>query len=183
MSFRGKMGRLAGSLVGFAAIAGLLAGAPAGTARGCDEGETTFSFDLPDGVKVKPTRGAVKRGPAKIKMINCGGNFDTATGGGSVVLIGGVNFKHGGNRGPTGDYRLRYGGVGKVRARVVGRPANIAKIVKAGEESSGGAFHAFGDLKLTTKGAKLLNRAVESDGGPWKAGYIGTVDSEIPLSN
>ena len=149
----------------------------------CNDGTTTFEFQLPKGVKIKPTQGAVKRGSSKIKMTNCRGNFDVETGSGGITLLGGVNFKFEGDRGPTGDYRLRYGGVGKVRARVVGKAANIAKIVKGGGASSGGQFHAFGDLKLTTKGANLLNGAVGSDSGPWEAGYIGTVDSAIPLSN
>ena len=72
-------------------------------------------------------------------MTNCRGNIrrrDRAAAG--SPLLGGVNFKFEGDRGPTGDYRLRYGGVGKVRARVVGKATNIAKIVKGGSESSGG---------------------------------------------
>lgn len=185
MNLRKKSG-IAAAGVGLIASIALVAVGPVPMSQAggqCNEGETTFLFDLPDGVTIKPTKGAVKRGPSKVKMANCGGNFDVETGSGGVDLIGGVNFKFEGDRGPTGEYRLRYGGVGKVRAKVVGKAANIAKIVKGDEESSGGSFHAFGDLKLTTKGANLLNGAVGSDSGPWKAGNIGTVDSRIPLSN
>src|SRR5688572_10434957 len=114
--------------IGLLAVSALVAAGPVSMSQAgtqCNEGETTFSFDLPDGVTIKPTKGAVKRGSSKIKMANCGGNFDVETGSGGISLIGGVNFKFEGDRGPTGDYRLRYGGVGKVRAKVVGRAANI----------------------------------------------------------
>ena len=158
-----------------AAVA-LLGSGPAAMAKGCDGAETTFQFALPDGVTIKPTLGAIKRGPSKIKMTNCGGNFDPETGIGSVNLVGGVNFKYEGNRGPTGDYRLRYGGVGKLRARVVGKATNIAKISGGGPTGITNA-----KLKLTTKGANLLNEAVEQgDDGPWEAGALGTVTTKLP---
>ena len=92
-------------------------------------------------------------------MQNCGGNFDVETGSGGINLVGGDQLQVRRRPWPTGEYRLRYGGVGKVRAKVVGKAANIAKITKGGAESSGGSFHAFGDVKLTTKGANLLNGA------------------------
>lgn len=149
----------------------------------CNLGKTKFLLDAPKGVTIKPTLGAVKRGPNKIVMTNCRGTFDVETGIGGIPMLGGVNFKFEGDRGPTGDYRVRYGGVGKVRARVTGKATNLAKIVKGDSESSNGRMHAFGDLKLTTKGANALNGAVGSDNGPWEAGQIGTVDSFIPLSN
>ena len=158
--------------------------AASSTARaggGCDEGQTTFKFDVPDGVTLKPTHGAVKRGPSKIVMSNCGGNFDPATGVGSISLIGGVNFKFDNNRGPTGDYRIRFGGVGKLRARVVGSPANIAKVSGGdlSQDPSGGATLDNANVKLTTKGANLLNKAVESDDGPFEAGGFGKVSTVV----
>ena len=158
------------------AVAALLASGPAAVAKGCDGAETTFKFALPDGVTIKPTLGAVKRGPSKIKMTNCGGNFDPETGSGSVSLVGGVNFKYEGNRGPTGDYRIRYGGVGKLRARVVGKAANVAKVSGGGPTGISNA-----KLKLTTKGANLLNAAVDAgNDGPWEAGSLGSVTTKLP---
>ena len=166
-----------GILGALAAVIAVVANGPAALAgHTCNnQGETTFKFNLPDGVTIKPTHGAVKRGPSKIKMGNCGGSFDPATGIGSVVLDGGVNFKFEKNRGPTGDYRIRYGGVGKLRARVVGEPANIAKVSGGGPTEIVNA-----KLKLTTKGANLLNDAVDSTDGPWEEGPLGTVTTTFP---
>ena len=136
-----------GVLGGLAAVAVMLATGPAAVAKGCDGAETTFKFALRDGVTIKPTLGAIKRGPSKIEMTNCGGNFSPETGIGSVNLVGGVNFKYEGNRGPTGDYRIKYGGVGKLRARVVGKATNIAKVSGGGPTGISNA-----KLKLTIEG-------------------------------
>ena len=171
---------VAAALVGAAIVLAITSGANA-TGR-CDEGETTFKFKVPDGVTLKPTHGAVKRGPSKIKMSNCGGTFDQASGTGSIDLIGGVNFKYKKNRGPTGDYRIRFGGVGKLRARVVGSPSNIGKV------QGGTVSHPTTDttqisgaqLKLTSKGAKLLNRSVEAeDDGPFEDGSFASVSTLV----
>ena len=160
---------IVGAAVAVTAIAIALAlTASAGAKRGCGDGDTTFKFDVPDGVQLKATHGAVKRGPSKIIMANCGGSYDPTTGVGSVNLIGGVNFKYQHNRGPTGEYKIHYGGVGKLRANVVGKAASIAKVSLSGT------------MKLTDKGAKLLNDAVESDDGPFEKGFFGTASTEVP---
>ena len=124
----------------------------------------------------------MKRGPSKIKMTNCGGSFDPQTATGGLKLIGGINFKFEGQRGPTGDYRLRYGGVGKIRAKVVGQPTNLAKIVDGAQSVTSGQAEADGLIKLTTKGAHALDAAVGSDEGPWEKGVIGDVSSVVPLN-
>jgi hypothetical protein len=186
MSVSRRRTLVGGSVAAIAALAAMMIGPASGPAaaahRGCaDLGVTTFKFELPDGVTIKPTHGATKRGPSKIKMANCSGNFDNATGTGSLVLLGGINFKFESNRGPTGDYRIRFGGVGKLRARVVGSPANIAKVSGGDLSQVSGVTHRDGaNLKLTTKGANLLNKAVDSSGGPWSAGFIGTVSTLVP---
>ena len=184
MNLRKKSGAAVAGAGLIAAIA-LVAGGPSAvshTGKGCFEGTTTFEFDLPKGITLKPTKGAVKRGPSKIKMTNCGGSFDPQTATGSLKLIGGINFKFEGQRGPTGDYRLRYGGVGKIRAKVVGQPVNLAKIVNGAQSVTSGQAEADGLIKLTTKGAHALDAAVGSDEGPWHKGVIGDVSSVFPLN-
>jgi hypothetical protein len=171
-----------GALLVLAALAaGFAANSPARGGFGCGNGKTTFKFKAPDGVSLKPTHGAVKRGPSKIQMLNCGGNFDPATGVGSLSLEGGVNFKFEHNRGPTGDFRIRYGGVGKLRARVVGKPANIAKVSGGhlAQDPSGATTLKNAKLKLTTKGAKRLNQAVEATKGPFEKGKFGSVTTVV----
>lgn len=169
------LGGLGVAGVALVAILALGAGSGAAAGKGCSGGTTTFKFKLPDGVKIKATHGAVKRGPSKIVMSNCGGNFSPETGIGSVVLGGGVNFKFEGNRGPTGEYRIKYGGVGKLRANVVGKPINIAKVSGGGPTEIVNA-----KLKLTTKGQNALNGAVATpETGPWLAGPIGTVTTKL----
>ena len=168
------LGGLGVAGVALVAIAVLAAGSGAAP-KGCGEGTTVFKFKVPDGVTLKPTHGAVKRGPSKIVMSNCGGNFSPETGIGSVVLGGGVNFKFEHNRGPTGEYRIRYGGVGKLRANVVGEAINIAKVSGGGPTEIVNA-----KLKLTTKGQNALNAAVATpETGPWVAGPFGTVTTNL----
>ena len=185
---RTHRGRLA-TRAAAAALALGLVGAPAvlgGTGgNGPIGGETRFNLDLPDGVTLKATKGAIKQGPSKVVMENLFGRFDPSSGVGRIELRGGLNFKFDHNRGPTGEFEIKYGEGGKLRARIVGQPTNLIK-VKGGrrvEEAPGVTRVEDAKLKLTSKGAKRLNAAVETGSdGPFEEGDFGRVTSIVDLN-
>ena len=86
---RTHRGRLA-TRTAAAALALGLVGAPAvlgGTGgNGPIGGETRFNLDLPDGVTLKATKGAIKQGPSKVVMENLFGRFDPSSGVGRIEL-------------------------------------------------------------------------------------------------
>ena len=172
-----------------AALALGLVGAPAVLAGSGDNGpmggETRFNLDLPGAVTVKATKGAIKQGPSKVVMANAWGRFDAASGVGRIALVGGLNFKLGHNRGPTGEFELKYGEGGRLRARIVGQPTNLIK-VRGGrlvQVEPGVTRVEDARLKLTTKGANRLNAAVEAGAdGPFEEGKFGHVTTIVEQS-
>jgi hypothetical protein len=188
----GKTTHSGRGIAAHAAVAALalgLVGVPTAFAGGAPNGpiggETHFNLDLPEGVALKATKGAIKQGPSNVVMENGWGRFDAASGTGRIRLIGGLNFKFDHNRGPTGDFELKYGEGGKLRGRIVGKPTNLIKVRGGRVEQVEPGVTRVEDarLKLTTKGARRLNAAVDARAdAPFEEGKFGRVTSIVDLN-
>jgi hypothetical protein len=152
------------SSLGVLGLALALAGTASAVSNPVSAGTTTLDLKA-TGVKVKATGGATKSGKS-VTLQNTGGSLDPATGAGSVETSGGFKFKNNDGKVGVADLIITFGANGTVNAQVGKKTVDLANITGGTTGRSGFDGTVTGaNMKLTSKGAKALNKPLAASEG------------------